>query len=172
MQITSVGRKLLFVWLALTIVGGTLLGEDVSPGNQPTKRKLSPQELKQRRLRGKALKYVTRQLNRAKILGKGGNRKGLDDLFLVGTSQITVRNRDAEVRFSVMNGADKSSNTIADYLLATPKGVARDFRVFARFKNEQDAQKGLIEIRQRYDQVQAYRAALMKLYNARSMRRC
>jgi hypothetical protein len=116
--------------------------------------------------RNKVLKAVETTLKRLKpVTGKAT----LEDYFLVGRVELTLLDRSAKVEFDVLKGQKDASEQIVEYLGGSSATVARNWQAFARFGDEDTARKGLEQIRDRYDRLQAYRAELMKAYQAASM---
>jgi hypothetical protein len=100
------------------------------------------------------------------------------DFFVVAKYEMPLRTRMADVRFEVSQEVDTSVDQMADYLLATPNGVLRDFQVVGRFASMPEAEVGIQAVRQQYDQAKAYQQQLLQFlqsqqrFQARSLQRC
>jgi len=121
--------------------------------------------------RDKMVAEFMRKLGRLKPVG-GNKKKDLEDYFLLATGDVDAKARNADVRFMVLKGLRKTAEFLVDYLAAAPAGVLRKWHVFARFKEEADANQALASARVQYDQMVAYRKQLQKIYAVQSSRRC
>ncbi len=172
------------VLLAVALVGSTSAGADDSPGAkdaipEPTQteddsvdktKKLSLKELQALKARNRLEKGVRDKLRRLTIVPRG--ERTVEDYFVVGKAEINSQDQAAQVRFAMVHGLDEAAKEVTDYLVQTPPGSLRDWQAISRFKNEEGAQAALADVRQRYDNLVAYRAELMKLYAASSITRC
>ena len=69
-------------------------------------------------------------------------------------------------------GKEDVAEFLADYILAPPDGWVHQWHVFYRVKGAEQGQEALLAVRNQYDQVQAYRAQMERIYNAKTTRRC
>lgn len=116
--------------------------------------------------RTKVVEVLMKKLEKLKPQGK--LEKAVDDFYVLGTSDVNVRSRHAEVRFSAKQGQQDVAEFLADYILAQPNGMIRQWYVFYRVKGPDQAQQALVAVRNQYDQAQRYQIQMQKIYNARA----
>jgi hypothetical protein len=104
----------------------------------------------------------------------GRTRGKADDYFVVAKYEMPLATRMADLRFEVSQEVDTSVDQVADFLLTVPTGVQRDFQVVGRFGSVSEAEAGVAEVRQRYDQAKEYQAQLLSFlrFQASAIRRC
>lgn len=119
--------------------------------------------------RTKLIDTLSRQIG--KLKPADAPKKSLDDYFVIGTADLNVRTRDANVRFEARQGQQSVAEYLVDYLLTAPEDALRKWHVFSRYKEGSQAEAALSELRTRYDQSLAYQAQLRQIYAATSMRR-
>ena len=88
---------------------------------------------------------------------------------MVGKVEVGLIDRAAKVEFVVLEGQEKATNEITDYLLGSPSQTKRNWRIFLRVKDSPTADAGVQEVRRQYDELQAYRKRLMEAYRAATM---
>jgi len=120
--------------------------------------------------RKKMADKLERKLGRLKP--QGTSKKGTDDYYLLGTADVNLRNRHADVRFGVKQGQRAVAEFLADYILSQPQGTLRQWHVFYRLKDSTQAQQALLLTRGQYDRMTAYRQQIRKIYKAKASRRC
>jgi hypothetical protein len=116
-------------------------------------------------------KSVEAQVN-AFPMGHKGAKRSSDDAFVVGTSQLRLSDKHADVRFYVLKGVRTVADFLLDYVLAAPGGVKRDWHVFYRTHSEDDANDYVDRLRKDYDDMETKREAIAKIYEAASTSRC
>ncbi len=121
--------------------------------------------------RDKAIADFERRLGRFKPLGKD-KRKGPDDYYLTGTAVINPQTQHADVRFQVVQGQRKTAEFLVDFIAGQAEGTLHKWHVFARFKENAEAEQGLASARQQYDQMLAYRQEMQRIYQVLSTTRC
>ena len=120
--------------------------------------------------RVKVVTVLTKKLGQFKIQGKV--IKEADDFFVVGTADVNLQSRHADIRFFVKQGKQDVAEFLADYILAPPDGMVHQWHVFYRVKGPEQGQQALLAVRNQYDKVRAYRAQMQRIYNAKTTRRC
>jgi len=120
--------------------------------------------------RTKVVTVLTRKLGQFKLQGK--LIKEADDFYVVGTADVNLQSRHADIRFFVKQGKEDVAEFLADYILAPPDGLVHQWHVFYRVKGPEQGQEALLAVRNQYDQVRAYRAQMQRIYNAKTTRRC
>lgn len=98
-------------------------------------------------------------------------KRAPDDFFLLGTAQLDAVSKNADLCFQVKQGQTEVADFIADYILDEPDRAVRKWHVFARFKDNQTAEEGLVHLQQRYDLANEYQAQIARIYAARATRR-
>lgn len=101
-----------------------------------------------------------------------GGKKEADDFFAVGTAELRLLDRHADIRFQVMGGTKEVANFLVAYILAAPEGTERLWSVRFRAKTEEEAEDLVAKWRIEYDRDQARQAEIARIYNARSTTRC
>ena len=133
---------------------------------QEKKKELTPKEKLDR---ARLIRSVERGLGQMPLPGK---KKSADDYWIVGTAELRLADRHADVRFDSRTKQKEIAEFLADYVLDAPDQTLRQWHVFSRFKTSAEADQALAELRQQYDAVSAYREQLAKIYRASSMTRC
>jgi len=121
------------------------------------------------RKRDKMISTLYRQLGRLKPHNSG--RKDPDDYYLLGTAEVNLATRNADIRFDVKQGQRDVAEYLADYVLSQPQTSVRRWHVFYRLKEAQQAQQALQFTRDQYDRMKSYQAQMQKIYKARCTRR-
>ena len=160
-----------FAFLSVTLFAclNAVRAEDEKPGNE------QGIAAGQNEQRAKVVEILKKKLEQLKAQGKSRNTSENatdDDFYVLGTADVNVQSRHAEIRFSAKYGQQDTAEFLADYILAQPNGMLRQWHVFYRVKGSDQAQQTLLAVRNQYDQMQAYRAQMQRIYNARSTRRC
>lgn len=107
------------------------------------------------------------------MLPKDSRQKDMNsDYFLVGTADLNNETKHADVKFDFKQGQQSTAEFLADYVMNESESVSHKWHVFARFKETQQAQQGLTDIRQQYDQMVAYQEQIKRIYAAASVTRC
>ena len=150
--------------LALFTCLGPMQAEDGKPGDYQV---TSPAANDQRT---KAVTVLTRKLGQFKLQGKV--IREADDFFVVGTADVNLQSRHADIRFFVKQGKQDVAEFLADYILAPPDGMVHQWHVFYRVRGPEQGQQALLAVRNQYDEVRAYRAQMQRIYNAKTTRRC
>jgi hypothetical protein len=134
---------------------------DGPAANSKARPKLTKEEI----ARNRAVEKVHKQL---RVLKPVRGQPGPNDFFLVGKVEVGA-DRQAKVEFSLLQGTKPACEEIVSYLASSSAQAARSWRPFARFGDGETAEKGLVAIREKYDQLQAYRAQLMRRYQAKAI---
>lgn len=121
--------------------------------------------------RDRAVTEFERRLGKFKPLGKD-KRKAPEDIYLVGTAVINPEKQHADVRFQVVQGQRKTAEFLVDFITGQAQGTLNKWHVFARFKENADAEQALASARQQYDQMVAYRQEMQRIYQVLSTTRC
>lgn len=144
---------------------GDSLGQTSPSGEQPA-RQVTPSTDPRRK---KFIDTLFRQIGQFKPTD--APKKSLDDYFVIGTADLNVQTRDADVRFEARQGQKSVAEYLADYVLTAPENAFRKWHVFSRHKEGSQAEEALAQLRVRYDQSLAYQAQLRQIYAAATMRR-
>jgi hypothetical protein len=123
----------------------------------------------------------------------GRGKKAADDVFVVGTGELRLANRHADVRFQTMRGTSDVASFLIAYILGAPEQTQRQWHVFIRVKNEPEADQFLAELRRQYDadgvppntgsyaslrptmtpySAQSTQSTIASIYGAKTTRRC
>lgn len=97
-------------------------------------------------------------------------KRSPDDAFVVGTAEI--KGDTADVRFQVVQGVKETALFILDFILSGGEDAKRQWHVFCRAPNEDDANQFVEKLRSDYDRLEAQRQAVAAAYSVRSTRRC
>ena len=119
--------------------------------------------------RTKLIDTLLRQIG--KLKPTDAPKKSLEDYFVIGTADLNVRTRAADVRFEARQGQQSVAEYLVDYVLTAPEDTLRKWHVFSRHKEGSQAGNALAQLRTQYDQSLAYQAELRKIYAAATMRR-
>ena len=123
-------------------------------------------------LRAKAKsELIEDQLNAFKVT-PSGNKKSPDDYFVVGTANLDTMTQNADIRFEVITGVKKAADFLIDFIFNQPKFHKGEWHVFFRAHTEAKAIAYRQEMRDQYDAMEAERAELAAIYNAKTTRRC
>jgi hypothetical protein len=104
-------------------------------------------------------------------LNKPG-KKSSDDAFVVGTAELNLATRNADIRFQVLKGTKTAASFLIDFILSSRSEVQRQWHVFYRAKTEDDATQYVQQLRNWYDTMESQRASIAQIYNAKTTRRC
>ena len=91
---------------------------------------------------------------------------------MVGTADLRLSDKHADVRFQVLKGVKTVADFLLDYVLAPPQGVKRDWHIFYRTHSEDDANRYVEQLRKDYDDMETKREAIAQIYAAASTSRC
>jgi hypothetical protein len=105
-------------------------------------------------------------------LSKKGGKKSPDDAFVVGTADLRLSDKHADVRFRVIKTVKAVADFLFDYVLAAPVDVKREWHIFYRSHSEEDANKYVAQLRKWYDDLEKQRDAIAAIYSAASTSRC
>ena len=95
------------------------------------------------------------------------------DYFVVGVCEMRSRNGVADLEFMVLQGSENVAQYVVDYMTSPASNrTFRQWHIFDRRADYQDAEKMLTLIRQYYDNREAYRQRMQKIYRAQNTRRC
>jgi hypothetical protein len=119
--------------------------------------------------RTKLIDTLLRQIG--KLKPADAPKKSLEDYFVLGTADLNVRTKAADVRFEARQGQQSVAEYLVDYVLTAPENTLRKWHVFSRHKEGSQAEEALAQLRRQYDQSLAYQAQLRKIYAASTMRR-
>jgi hypothetical protein len=110
------------------------------------------------------------RLERFALTGRG--KKAADDVFVVGTGELRLADRHADVRFQTMRGTSEVAGFLIAYIVGAPERTQRQWHVFLRVKNEPEADTYLAGLRRDYDAAESYRSTIAAIYGAKTTRRC
>jgi hypothetical protein len=110
------------------------------------------------------------RLERFPLTGRG--RKSPDDVFVVGTAELRLSDRHADIRFQAMRGTGDVAGFLIAYTLGAPEQTQRLWHVFLRTKSDGDAEQFLTGLRRQYDAAESYRSSIATIYRAKTTRRC
>ncbi len=130
------------------------------------KKQLTPKEKLDR---ARLIRSIERGLGQMPLPGK---KKSASDYWIVGTAELRLSDRHADVCFQSRTGQKEIAEFLADYVLDAPDQTLRQWHVFSRFKAAAEADQALADLRQEYDAVAAYREQMAKVYRASSVTRC
>jgi hypothetical protein len=91
---------------------------------------------------------------------------------VVGTADMNPRTQNADIRFEVLNGVKSAADFLIDFIFARPKDHKGEWHVFYRARTEAQATTYRQQMRDWYDSLEAERAQLAAIYNAKTTRRC
>ena len=115
-------------------------------------------------------KVIEKQVEMFPLDKKG--KKSPDDAFAVGTAELNLKTKHADIRFQVIEGTKKVSNFLIAYILAAPDNTQRQWHVFFRTKTAEDADQHVMQLRNWYDTLESQRKEVASIYHARTTRRC
>jgi hypothetical protein len=110
------------------------------------------------------------RLERFPLSGRG--KKSPDDVFVVGTAELRLSDRHADVRFQAMRGTSDVAGFLVAYILGAPEKTERQWHVFVRLKSDAEGETFLAELRRQYDAAESYRSTIALIYRAKTTRRC
>ena len=110
------------------------------------------------------------RLERFPLTGRG--RKAPDDVFVVGTAELRLSDRHADIRFQAMRGTGEVAGFLIAYTVGAPEQTQRLWHVFLRTKSDGDAEQFLTGLRRQYDAAETYRSSIATIYRAKTTRRC
>ena len=87
-------------------------------------------------------------------------RKDLNDYFIIGTAELNLATKHADVRFEVKQGQQAAAEFLVDYVAAPPANAVRQWQGFSRVKDAQQADAAVAQLRMQYDQAVAYQEHL------------
>lgn len=102
----------------------------------------------------------------------GSRIKDVNDFYMLGTAELRLADRHADVCFNVMQGQKEVAEYLVGYVVDHPEQTLRSWHVFGRFKDAEKAEEALKFARAQYDQALAYRERIAGIYGAQSTRRC
>ena len=109
----------------------------------------------------------------SKMSVNGTLYRSSSDYFVVGVCEMRSRNGVADLQFMVLQGSENVAQFVVDYMTSpASKRTFRQWHIFDRRDDYQDAEKMLTLIRQYYDNREAYRQRMQKIYRAQNTRRC
>ncbi|MGO9114558.1 MAG: hypothetical protein ACLP9L_35530, partial [Thermoguttaceae bacterium] len=122
-------------------------------------------------LRAKAKsESIEDQLAAFKLSTRG--KKSPDDYFVIGTADMNSATLNADIRFEILNGVKKAADFLIDFIFNRPKNHKGEWHVFYRAHTEAEAIEYRQQMRDWYDSLEAERARLAAIYNAKTTRRC
>lgn len=101
-----------------------------------------------------------------------GGKKSPEDYFVVGTADLNKATLNANIRFEVLQGIKKTADFLIDFIFNSPKNHKGEWHVFFRGHTEAQANDYRQQMRDWYDSMEAERAQLASIYNARTTARC
>ena len=120
--------------------------------------------------RAKLAGSIERRLGRLQPMGS--KLKSPDDYYVLGTADLRLEDRHADVCFQKLQGQKATADFLAGYILEAPQKTLRQWHVFARLKADDQADQFLQFVRMQYDQVRDYRENVGRIYQAKTTRRC
>ncbi len=99
-------------------------------------------------------------------------KKSSDDYFVVGTADLDTSTLNADIRFEILNGVKAAADFIIDFIYNQPQYHQGEWHVFFRGHTETQAIAYRQKMRDLYDSMEAERARLAAIYNAKSTVRC
>ena len=99
-------------------------------------------------------------------------KKSPDDYFVVGTADLNKSTLNANIRFEVLKGIKATADFLIDFIFNSPKNHKGEWHVFFRGRTEAQATDYRQQMRDWYDSMEAERAQLAAIYNARTTVRC
>jgi hypothetical protein len=154
--------------LLLTLCMG--LAVRVATGEDPQPAAENPPSAAETAQRTKIVNRVNRNLGRLKPVGS--YQKDDADFFIVGTAKLIKQTGHADVCFQVHQGQRATAEFLYDFMAEATVETPRDWHVFYRLKDGEQAEQALQMTRQQYDQLASYRDQLKQQYRANSIRRC
>jgi len=107
-----------------------------------------------------------------KLKPSDAGKKSKHDYYLTCTVEINPVLQRADLRFELKQGQAPMADFLTDFVLNPPENTLRNWHVIARFIDPTQADLALQEVRERYDEMVAYRTQLQRQYNVKQTRRC
>lgn len=117
--------------------------------------------------REKLTKTISARLD--KFMPAGKAKKGPDDHFIVGTSEVRLAESQADVRFESVQGQKEVAERLADYVVSAPPQTLRQWHIFARVKTDQEAEGFLRDLRIQWDALEQAQAEQARLAQTMSL---
>lgn len=99
-------------------------------------------------------------------------KKSPDDFFVIGTADMNNTTLHADIRFEILAGVKNAADFLIDFIFNRPKNHKGEWHVFYRGGTEAEATDYRQQMRDWYDSMEAQRAQLAAIYNAKSTARC
>ena len=99
-------------------------------------------------------------------------KKTPDDYFVVGTADLNKATENADIRFEILKGIKDTADFLIDFIFNSPKNHKGEWHVFFRGHTEAQATDYRQQMRDWYDNMEAERAQLAAIYNAKTTARC
>ncbi len=108
----------------------------------------------------------------AAFKSSSSGKKSPDDYFVVGTADLNTMTSNADVRFEILNGVKAAADFLIDFIFNQPQNHTGEWHVFYRAHTEAEATAYRQQMRNWYDSMEAQRAQIAAIYNAKTTRRC
>ncbi len=95
-------------------------------------------------------------------------KKSPDDYFVVGTADLNKVTENANIRFEVLQGIKATADFLIDFIFNSAKNHKGEWHVFFRGHTETQATDYRQQMRDWYDNMEAERAQLAAIYNAKT----
>lgn len=138
---------------------GKSKSESAPSGDMAAKRAASERE--------KLAKMISARLDKLPPAGKA--KKGPDDHFIVGTSEVRLAESHADVRFESVQGQKEIAERLADYVASAPPQTLRQWHIFARVKTDAEADAFLKDLRAQWDALEQAQAEQARLAQSMSL---
>ena len=99
-------------------------------------------------------------------------KKSLDDFYVIGTADMNSLTQHADIRFEILTGVKKASDFLIDFIFNRPKNHKGEWHVFYRAHTEAQAIDYRQQMRDWYDSMEAQRAEIAAIYDAKTTARC
>jgi hypothetical protein len=99
-------------------------------------------------------------------------KKTPDDFFVVGTADLNPVTENADIRFEVLAGVKAAADFLINFIFNRPTDHKGEWHVFYRAGTEAQATDYRQQMRDWYDSMEAQRAEMAAIYNAKTTVRC
>jgi hypothetical protein len=99
-------------------------------------------------------------------------KKSPDDYFVIGTADLNTATSHADIRFEILSGVKSAADFLIDFTFNRPKNHKGEWHVFFRAHTEDKATAYRQQMRDWYDSLEAQRAQIAAIYNAKTTARC
>ena len=99
-------------------------------------------------------------------------KKSPDDYFVVGTADLNLKTKHADIRFEILDGVKTAADFLIDYIFNQASNHKGEWHVFYRARTKVEAIDYRQQLRNWYDSLEAQRSQIAAMYNAKTTKRC